>query len=61
MLSLVLLRLSLRDVLAGIPHDAGAVVAYVLLFGLAAIIWIAGRPKPPAPGGGDARHREGPR
>ncbi|HUE96929.1 MAG TPA: hypothetical protein VMN39_09725 [Longimicrobiaceae bacterium] len=52
MLSLILLlELTLREVIANIPHDAGAVVAFAVLALFVGFIWIGSRPKANADGG----------
>lgn len=54
MLSLVLLKLSLQEILADIPRDAGAILVYVLMAAFAATIWIGSRKRsgdPPTGGG----------
>jgi hypothetical protein len=44
LLSAALLQLSFRDVVTGIPHDAGALVAYVILGLFVFGIWRGSRP-----------------
>jgi hypothetical protein len=43
MLSTILLDLSFQDVIGGIPHDFGALVALLLLGSFVAFIWIGSR------------------
>lgn len=57
MLSLIFLELTLRDVLADIPHDAGAILTYALLAVFIGFIWAGSRNK--APGRGAARKPTG--
>jgi len=40
-------RLTLGRVLRDIPHDARAIVAYLLIAGFIYFIWRANRPNPP--------------
>lgn len=44
------LDLSFQDVIANIPRDAGAVVAFSLMALFVAFIWIGSRPKGGKPG-----------
>ena len=58
MLSLIqILDLSLQDVIANLPRDAGAVVAFALLGLFVAFVWIGSRPK--GGGGGKGRNPTG--
>lgn len=43
MISLILLELSLREVAADIPRDAGAVVVYLLLAAFVVMTWAGSR------------------
>ncbi|MEX2572176.1 MAG: hypothetical protein WD737_12825 [Gemmatimonadota bacterium] len=55
MFALILLDLTLHEVIAGIPHDAGAIVVYVLLslfVGLTIAGSVKKRPRGPRPPGG---------
>lgn len=52
MFSLLLLQLSLQDILADIPRDAGAVLVYVLLAAFLAAIWLGSRKRPEDPPAG---------
>jgi len=46
MFAIALLELTLREVLAGVPVDAGAIVAYVILGLFVGFIWHGSRKKP---------------
>lgn len=43
MMSLILLELTFRDVIADIPHDTGAVVVYLLLIVFVGMTLMGGR------------------
>jgi len=43
MFALVLLDLTLREVISNLPHDAGAMIAYFLLFMFVALTVIGSR------------------
>lgn len=47
MLSLILLELTLHEVLADVPHDAGAIVVYLMMALFVGFIWL-GRSRPRA-------------
>lgn len=47
MISLILLELTFREVLADIPHDAGAVIVYLLLAVFVAMTWAGSRRRKP--------------
>lgn len=53
MLSLILLELTLQEVLADIPHDAGAVIVFLLLGAFVGFVWYGSRsgasPSAPSP------------
>ena len=38
------LDLTLRDVIAALPHDAGAIVVFVLLVGFVLLVWYGSLP-----------------
>ncbi len=44
MFSLILLNLTLKDIVTDIPHDAAAVVVYLLLALFIGFIWYGSRP-----------------
>lgn len=46
--------IGLREVLAGIPHDGGAIFLYLLLAACLLLVWRAGRSRGAAPGAGAA-------
>jgi hypothetical protein len=48
MVPLVLISITFKGVIAEIPHDAGALIAYLLLLAFVAFIWIGSRAKPAA-------------
>lgn len=48
MLSLILMDLTLREVLADLPHDAGAVVVYLMIALFVGLVWLGGRNRPRA-------------
>jgi hypothetical protein len=43
MLALILLDLTLREIVADLPHDAGSIVIYVLFALFAGFIWAGSR------------------
>jgi len=61
MLSTILLDLTFRDIIAGIPRDAGAVIAFLLFALFGAFIWVGSRPRKSAGDGssGEASVGEG--
>lgn len=46
MMSFILLDLSLREILADIPHDFGAVVVYGLITAFVVMTWMGSRKRP---------------
>lgn len=56
MLALILLRLTLQDVIADIPRDAGAIVTYALLGLLVAFVVIGSRKSGGTPPSGGRDH-----
>jgi hypothetical protein len=46
MLSLMLLELTLQEVVADIPHDAGAMIVYLLLGAFVGLVWYGSRAGP---------------
>lgn len=40
--------LTIAEVVANIPHDGAAIVVYALVIGSVALVWRAGRSRPPA-------------
>ena len=48
MFNLILLDLTLREVLADIPHDGSAVVAYLVIGAFIGLIVLGNMKKPPA-------------
>ncbi|CAN5824906.1 hypothetical protein BH23GEM3_BH23GEM3_18920 [soil metagenome] len=53
MFSFILLQLTLREILADIPHGAPALIVYLMLVLFIGFIWYGSRSKPAGPPSGN--------
>lgn len=53
MFSFILLKLTLREILADIPHGASALIVYLMLVLFIGFIWYGSRSKPVGPPSGN--------
>jgi len=52
MLSFIFLKLTLQQVLADIPRDAGAILIYIILLLFMGLVWAGSRKSPAGPPNG---------